>query len=455
MPTSTAWSRPTTEPGFGAAHATLASLLPGGPETDAALEAGAEQARLAALAAGRSAALAALVSEVLATLAADLDAAALPGDLIEQVAEAGSVDAEALALAVAGLTFPHPLIATLPPSLAVTAVLELLVLIAPVGYASLWRRNCTPGVDCFVHAGQGCPTRSVRDAARRALRSPSASQVHGLLRVLPVPRRDDAVIVARPTVGGRWRCLAFLQLAAAAVTPQLEGLTGIERDASSGELLAGASERRLARIGFDLHDGPVQGVAALLGEARLLQTQLRALGDDERMERVSDRVGDLTARVVAVEFELRSVCQSLAAPASMCRPFEGVIEQEVVTFQRLTGTRPRLELNGRFDTLSESQRVALIRIVQEALRNVREHSRARNVAVMISAGRRDTQAIVFDDGCGFDPDAAIARAIADGHVGLTGMIERVRLLGGSCSVRSRIDGPTTVAVTLPRWQPGS
>jgi signal transduction histidine kinase len=191
----------------------------------------------------------------------------------------------------------------------------------------------------------------------------------------------------------------------------------------------------------------------LLGDARLFHDQVaETLAGDSCKRAVLGRVQDLKARMVALEFELRSLCHSLESPAVLRKPFERVIEQEMVSFQRLTGIRPRVHLSGRFEELSPSQRIALLRIVQEALRNVREHSSARNVTVRVCMRRNGTEATVLDDGVGFDVEAALERAIRDGRVGLVGMIERVRLLGGSCDLRSPAGGPTTLSVLLPRWQ---
>src|SRR5262249_5891522 len=152
------------------------------------------------------------------------------------------------------------------------------------------------------------------------------------------------------------------------------------------ETLSTASERRVTRIGFDLHDGPVQSLAALIGDARLFGSQVaQMLEGHERSDLIAGRVQDLQAQMVGLEFELRCMCHSLEAPAVLQRPFERVIEHEQVAFQRLTGVLPAVDLHGSFDELTPSQRIALLRLVQEALRNVREHSDVKYVAVTIDA----------------------------------------------------------------------
>ena len=219
------------------------------------------------------------------------------------------------------------------------------------------------------------------------------------------------------------------------------------------ELIAAASERRLARLGFDLHDGPIQSLAALIGDTRLLRNQVgEILGDDPREDILRGRVEDLQARMVALEFELRCMSHSLEAPAVPCRSFERVIEHEVVGFQRTTGIRPHVEMTGDFAAISDSQRVALLRMVQEGLRNVGEHSGATAVSVTIHATPTGVEARIDDNGIGFDVDATLAKAMRDGRLGLIGMMERIRLLDGHCDLRSHPGGPSAVLVSLPRWQ---
>lgn len=61
---------------------------------------------------------------------------------------------------------------------------------------------------------------------------------------------------------------------------------------------------------------------------------------------------------------------------------------------------------------------------------------------------------VTDDGKGFDPDTTLVRAAREGHLGLVGMHERMRMLGGRTHIESRPGGPTTIiSVRLPRWSP--
>jgi signal transduction histidine kinase len=92
-------------------------------------------------------------------------------------------------------------------------------------------------------------------------------------------------------------------------------------------------------------------------------------------------------------------------------------------------------------------------MIQEALANVREHSGASSVEVRLSARRSAIEVRIVDDGMGFEVERALAKAAQRGRLGLVGMGERVRMLGGTFEIESAPGGPTTLTVTLPRWEP--
>jgi signal transduction histidine kinase len=216
-----------------------------------------------------------------------------------------------------------------------------------------------------------------------------------------------------------------------------------------------ATDRRLKRLGLDLHDGPIQDVLALGSEVRLFREQLAgALGDHEHAAVLIGRVDDVYARLVALDRELRELARSLESPTVLEAPLPDLVRAEVDAFSGRTGIPVELALEGAFEPLTPSQAIALLRIVQEALQNVASHSAASRVDVALEAGQRELRIDVTDDGRGFDVEPTLARAAREGHLGLVGMGERVRLLGGRFDVHSERGGPTRVSASIPRWRPG-
>jgi signal transduction histidine kinase len=75
------------------------------------------------------------------------------------------------------------------------------------------------------------------------------------------------------------------------------------------------------------------------------------------------------------------------------------------------------------------------------------------VWIRVYGGPSGIEAEIADDGRGFEVAKTLIRAAKRGRLGLVGMGERVRLLGGRFDVDSRPGGPTTLRLVLPRWQP--
>lgn len=93
--------------------------------------------------------------------------------------------------------------------------------------------------------------------------------------------------------------------------------------------------------------------------------------------------------------------------------------------------------------------VALFRIVQEALTNVAKHARARHVDVRLTRDERNITVTVTDDGRGFDVAQALGQVGPIQSVGLLGMQERVRLLGGRLDIECHAASGTIVRVEVP------
>jgi two-component system, NarL family, sensor histidine kinase DegS len=253
----------------------------------------------------------------------------------------------------------------------------------------------------------------------------------------------------------------------AAATPQrpTEGGTSIDFEApgaGSGQVelehlrrVLEATERRLARLGFDLHDGPLQDLSALAGEVRHLAEQLASIVPAERVELLAGRFDDVLGRITSLDADIRELVRSLEPRSLPDRPLRESLEAEVASFQETGQAGATLELTGSLDGLTRSQRIAVLRVVQEALTNAREHSGATEVHVTVSDESEHVHVRVVDNGCGFDPQAALTQAERHGRLGVVGMGERVRLLGGSFSIESAPGGPTSVTALVPRWEPGS
>jgi signal transduction histidine kinase len=425
-----------------AAHARSARILVAGGNSDAA----------DALAAGLYAA------DVILALAAEgeLDAA----DTRVAAAPLAHVRGEPFAAAAFDLSLraaSSPTLLELPPVVAAEVQLKLLVHLNVATEASVWHRVEGSRVECILSLGVDTASRQIRASAKTAITGRSRLSLVGNsnVRAVAVRRFSEPVgaIVVRVFGDPRRDISAYLDEASAALSPVLERELLLERNTARESTLVASGEKRLLRLGFDLHDGPIQDVLALKGETQHLRDQLYPFVLESHRELVYGRFEDMVARLTDLDHALRGLAHSLETKSIVSRPLSEIIHREVDGFAARTGIECRTEVGGDPDSLSSAQRIAVFRAVQESLANVREHSGATAVEVRIRARRSTIDVSISDNGQGFEVSRAVAKAAQRGRLGLVGMGERVRLLGGTFQIDSKPGGPTTLRFSLPRWEP--
>src|SRR5262249_58649599 len=122
----------------------------------------------------------------------------------------------------------------------------------------------------------------------------------------------------------------------------------LERDrlltanAASERALVASSERKLTRLGFDLHDGPIQDVTVLAEDLRLLRAELeRRLGPLAWHDPVSQRIEELALQLTALDAELRRLSSEVqAASVLLDGPFHAALRDRVQAFAARTGIEP-------------------------------------------------------------------------------------------------------------------
>src|SRR5262249_40269957 len=103
------------------------------------------------------------------------------------------------------------------------------------------------------------------------------------------------------------------------------------------------------------------------------------------------------------------------------------------------------DIDGLFSYDSE---ITLYRVVQECVNNIVKHAHSTEARVAIERNAWSVNITIEDNGCGFEPEAARASDSRSGGLGLTGITERVRILGGKQTIQSSPGAGTRIAITI-------
>ncbi|WP_236047036.1 sensor histidine kinase [Streptacidiphilus fuscans] len=208
-----------------------------------------------------------------------------------------------------------------------------------------------------------------------------------------------------------------------------------------------AERQRLAR---EIHDTLAQGLSSIVLLARSAES---ALPSTVAGGPAGERVREIGATASANLAEARRFVAALTPPPLQDATLAEALRRVTAGF----GPTPEVafHLDGEPYPLPVEAEVALLRLTQEALANVRRHAQARRAAVTLAYLDDQVTLDVFDDGVGFAadavPDPGSVPDAVDGRprFGLHGMRERIAELGGSLTIESSPGEGTAVAVALP------
>jgi len=232
------------------------------------------------------------------------------------------------------------------------------------------------------------------------------------------------------------------------VTRRVEAERTLQRlQAERAELLGRtvqAAEQERKRLSAELHDGPVQHLAAL---DLLLEGAGRRF-EREGLSTARENVGQVQERLRHEVQGLRRMMRELRPPVLDNLGLEAALKQHLTELKRDTGLDYSIDsrLDGR---LAPAQEIVLYRVAQEALTNVSKHASTNRAWVSLLAVNGDVVLEVRDEGAGFDP---IQLPVPDpaGHFGLLGMRERIEMAGGQWELESGPGRGTVVRARLPR-----
>jgi two-component system sensor histidine kinase UhpB len=208
----------------------------------------------------------------------------------------------------------------------------------------------------------------------------------------------------------------------------------------SGRLVLRAQEEERRRLARDLHDEVNQALTAIL-------LRLEALSQDAPPS-LDPELSELKRLVNQAMSELLQLARQLRPTALDDHGLLPAVASHVRRFAAQTGIEADLdadEAEAGAGKLQPDEEIAVYRIAQEALANVARHAGASRVSVGLRTRGSGVELTVRDDGRGF----SVEGQASSGGLGLGGMAERARLVGGELTIESRPGAGTELCLRVP------
>jgi signal transduction histidine kinase len=225
-------------------------------------------------------------------------------------------------------------------------------------------------------------------------------------------------------------------------------------DLASHRILS-VTEEELSRIVLDIHDGPVQNLFAALSLLTRLQNEIAKHLSFEQLHMAG--VGDVVPIINQVETliesslrEIKFFVGTFRPPEFLKRPFASIVEGLVIQHEEWSGHTVELTVEPLPDEIALPVKIALYRLLQEALSNSYRHSGADRQWVRLWSEDGIICLEVYDRGRGFEPPPLEGPAGTEheAHIGLRGMRDRIALLDGEFHLTSRPGQGTRIVVKV-------
>ena len=205
-----------------------------------------------------------------------------------------------------------------------------------------------------------------------------------------------------------------------------------------------AQEAERKRISQELHDDTIQTLVVMANSIQCV-----VMDEEHKISpRTKVQLEKIQSLALKTTEELRRLCLDLRPSILDNLGLVPAVRWLLDQFNEDGALSSRLILIGDEKKLPSNVEVLIFRFVQEALNNARQHAKATHVMVSLSFRPKAIEAVVQDDGCGFRVPENIGSLASEGKLGLIGMQERARLVGGRCRIDSHLGQGTTVSLSV-------
>lgn len=212
----------------------------------------------------------------------------------------------------------------------------------------------------------------------------------------------------------------------------------------SDSLTIAENERRF--VAQELHDHVIQTILQINMQVSICKRYLE-LGN---IAETTGELNNLEAQVTTVSQQLRDLIADLRPPLSDEGTFQSILQKQIEIHHQRGGPRVRLIQTDSIPIEPPgSQKLALARIIQEGLLNIRKHAQATQVTISLEQKDSQLELTIADDGIGFD-DALIPNPFAEkGGAGMVNMQIRANAIGAKFDIESQPNQGTTLKIIVP------
>lgn len=212
-----------------------------------------------------------------------------------------------------------------------------------------------------------------------------------------------------------------------------------------GIKLLEAQENERMRISRDIHDGPAQQIASIVMKADFCERLAK-----QDLEKGLKELRELKEQAKKALKEVRGIIHDLRPMSLDDLGLNETIENYALSFSSDTNIKTIVKTSRVVVDIEPIIKVAVFRLVQELLNNIKKHSKAKVVIIQLEYGSKYLRLNVIDDGIGFDVEKTIEKLKRKHEsFGLLGIFERVKQFNGEINFHSEEYDGTTVTIKLP------
>ncbi len=206
-----------------------------------------------------------------------------------------------------------------------------------------------------------------------------------------------------------------------------------------------AQENERMRISRDIHDGPAQQIASIVMKADFCERVAR-----QDIEKGMIELSQLKEQARKALKEVRGIIHDLRPMSLDDLGLNETIDTFVKEYSVECGIKTVVKTGKIVVEIEPIIKVAVYRLVQELLNNIKKHAKAKEVYINLEYGSKYLRLTVMDNGIGFDVDKTLDQ-LKRKHIsyGLLGIYDRVKQLSGEITLHSKANDGTTVMIKLP------